>query len=536
MALPDNMDRVCDHASSTTGVEASRYRLFRALLRTMAASQHEACLEARGAVRTKKSQDNLTTFSDLGLPAPILQALMAEGYETPTPIQTGAIPHVLAGRDLLGIAQTGTGKTAAFALPILGRLMLSDAQPRPRACRVLVLSPTRELASQIEANIIAYARNLRFSTSLVFGGVPIGRQIRACARGVDIVVATPGRLLDLISQRALTLDDVGVFVLDEADRMLDLGFMRDIQKIVGMLPRKRQSLFFSATMPPAIAKLAGSLLSNPVEVTVAPVSSTAERIAQSVIFCPTRDKQAMLHGLLGDASLSRALVFTRTKHGADKVVKYLNASGFKADAIHGNKSQNQRERALAAFRAGQSRLLVATDIAARGIDVDGVSHVINFDIPNISETYVHRIGRTARAGAEGSAISLCGDDERGFLRDIERLIRQKVPVREGKPGTVSAPAQSAEPAYRDPRQVRQRRDGGKPQGEQRPSGNNGRSGQPRQAEGARSEQRQGANPGRPYSPGAASAGRPQSPARPQTPSATRPRERSQSDRRQQQPR
>ncbi len=482
----------------------------------------------------------MTTFTDLGLPAPILQALAAEGYETPTPIQTGAIPHVLAGRDLLGIAQTGTGKTAAFALPILGRLMLSDAQPRPRACRVLVLSPTRELASQIEANIIAYARNLRFSTTLIFGGVPIGRQIRACARGVDIVVATPGRLLDLISQRALTLEDVGVFVLDEADRMLDLGFMRDIQKIVGMLPRKRQSLFFSATMPPAIAKLAGSLLSNPVEVTVAPVSSTAERIAQSVIFCPTRDKQAMLHGLLGDAALSRALVFTRTKHGADKVVKYLNASGFKADAIHGNKSQSQRERALAAFRAGQSRLLVATDIAARGIDVDGVSHVINFDIPNIAETYVHRIGRTARAGADGSAISLCGDDERGFLRDIERLIRQKVPVREGKPGTVSAPAHAAEPAYRDPRQVRQRREGTKAPGEQRPNGHTGRGGQARhQGEGARVETRPGSNPGRPQAPGATVArpqpARPQAPAagRPQGPAAGRPRDRNQTDRRQQ---
>ena len=292
----------------------------------------------------------MTTFTDLGLPAPILQALAAEGYETPTPIQAGAIPHVLAGRDLLGIAQTGTGKTAAFALPILGRLMLSDAKPRPRACRVLVLSPTRELASQIEANIIAYAKFLRFSTTLVFGGVPVGRQIRACAPGVDIVVATPGRLIDLLNQRALTLDEVGVFVLDEADRMLDLGFMRDIQKIVSLLPKKRQSLFFSATMPPAIAKLASTLLTNPVEVAVAPVSSTAERIRQSVIFCPTRDKQAMLHGLLADDSITRALVFTRTKHGADKVVKHLNASGFKADAIHGNKSQNNRERALAAFK------------------------------------------------------------------------------------------------------------------------------------------------------------------------------------------
>ncbi len=473
----------------------------------------------------------MTTFSDLGLPAPILQALTAEGYETPTPIQAGAIPHVLAGRDLLGIAQTGTGKTAAFSLPILGRLMLSDARPRPRACRVLVLSPTRELASQIEANIIAYAKFLRFSTTLVFGGVPVGRQIRACAPGVDIVVATPGRLIDLLNQRALTLDEVGVFVLDEADRMLDLGFMRDIQRIVSLLPKKRQSLFFSATMPPAIAKLASTLLSNPVEVAVAPVSSTAERILQSVIFCPTRDKQAMLHGLLADEAISRALVFTRTKHGADKVVKYLNASGFKADAIHGNKSQNARERALAAFKSGSSRLLVATDIAARGIDVDGVSHVINFDIPNISETYVHRIGRTARAGADGSAVSLCGEDERSFLRDIERLIRQKVPVVEGKPGSVSAPTQ-AEAPYRDPRAARGRPgQGGKPQGqghaENRGGNGGGRPGQGRQGQpagaprhGAEGAPRPNAGPAR---PGAPSQNRPRDASRPAAQGAERPR-------------
>ncbi len=473
----------------------------------------------------------MTTFSDLGLPAPILKALAAEGYETPTPIQAGAIPHVLAGRDLLGIAQTGTGKTAAFSLPILGRLSQTDAQPKPRSCRVLVLSPTRELASQIEANIIAYAKFLRLSTTLVFGGVPVGRQIRACARGVDIVVATPGRLIDLINQRALTLEDVGVFVLDEADRMLDLGFMRDIQRIVSLLPKKRQSLFFSATMPPAIAKLASTLLTNPVEVAVAPISSTADRIRQSVIFCPTRDKQGMLHGLLADEAISRALVFTRTKHGADKVVKYLNASGFKADAIHGNKSQNQRERALGAFKSGQSRLLVATDIAARGIDVDGVSHVINFDIPNISETYVHRIGRTARAGAEGSAISLCGEDERSYLRDIERLIRQKVPVQEGKMGPVSAPAQ-AETPYRDPRAARGRPgQGAKPSGEGRGAGN--RSGQPRH--GAEGAPRGTGGPVRPRDGAAPAApARPRDPSRPADQGANRPR--GNGDRRAQQPR
>ncbi len=378
-----------------------------------------------------KDRSILTTFSDLGLPAPILKALEAEGYQSPTPIQERAIPHVLAGRDLLGIAQTGTGKTAAFSLPILSRLAADPVRVSPKACRVLVLSPTRELASQIEANIISYGRNLRLRSTLVFGGVPINRQIRACAGGIDIVVATPGRLLDLLSQRAITLAEVSVFVLDEADRMLDLGFMRDIQKIVQMLPKKRQNLFFSATMPTTIAKFAASLLVDPVEVSVTPPSSTVDRIEQKLIHVANRDKQAMLHRLLTDASISRALVFTRTKHGADKVVKHLNAAGIKADAIHGNKSQGQRERALGAFRAGQSRLLVATDIAARGIDVDGVTHVINFEIPNIAETYVHRIGRTARAGAEGSAISLVGEDERTFLRDIERLIRQPIPVLTG---------------------------------------------------------------------------------------------------------
>lgn len=370
----------------------------------------------------------MTTFSDLGLPAPILKALASEGYHSPTPIQAGAIPHVLAGRDLLGLAQTGTGKTAAFSLPILSRLAADPRRAGPRGCRVLVLSPTRELASQIEASITTYGRFLRLSSTLVFGGVPIGRQIRAMGQGVDIVVATPGRLLDLMNQRAITLAEVSTFVLDEADRMLDLGFMRDIQKIVQALPPKRQNLFFSATMPQAIARLAASMLKDPVEVKVAPVSATADRIDQSVVFCPTRDKQAMLHHLLADASISRALVFTRTKHGADRVVKQLNAAGIKADAIHGNKSQGQRERALAAFRSGTSRLLVATDIAARGIDVEGVTHVINFDLPNIAETYVHRIGRTARAGADGKAISLVGEDERGYLRDIERLIRQSIPV------------------------------------------------------------------------------------------------------------
>ena len=425
--------------------------------------------------RLEPYRAHLNTFTDLGLPAPILQALATEGYETPTPIQGQAIPHVLAGRDLLGIAQTGTGKTAAFSLPILANLAKTPLRVSPRACRVLVLSPTRELASQIEANIIAYGRNLKLRSTLIFGGVPINRQIRACAGGVDIVVATPGRLLDLLNQRAVTLSEVEVFVLDEADRMLDLGFMRDIQKIVGLLPKQRQNLFFSATMPKEIARFAASLLKDPVEVSVTPPSTTVERIAQSVIHVPNRDKQAMLHRLLGDPSIARALVFTRTKHGADRVVKHLNAAGIKADAIHGNKSQNARERALGAFRTGQSRLLVATDIAARGIDVDGVTHVINFDLPNIAETYVHRIGRTARAGADGAAISLCGEDERTFLRDIERLIRQPVPVMQG----MSAGLEALPPLPKTPAQPngghRGRSDGGaRPHGSGRPPQKQGR--------------------------------------------------------------
>ncbi len=407
----------------------------------------------------------MTSFTDLGLPGPILQALATEGYETPTPIQAQAIPHVLAGRDLLGIAQTGTGKTAAFALPILANLSKVPRRASPRACRVLVLSPTRELASQIEANVIAYGNNLRLRSTLIFGGVPINRQIRACAGGIDIVVATPGRLLDLLNQRAVTLNEVEVFVLDEADRMLDLGFMRDIQKIVALLPKQRQNLFFSATMPKEIARFAASLLKNPVEVSVTPPASTVERIEQGLIHVPNRDKQAMLHRLLGNPSIARALVFTRTKHGADRVVKHLNAAGIKADAIHGNKSQNQRERALGAFRNGQSRLLVATDIAARGIDVDGVTHVINFELPNIPETYVHRIGRTARAGAEGAAISLCGEDERVFLRDIERLIRQPVPVMQGMSAGLEALPPLPKPAAQPNGGHRGRSEGtGRPQG------------------------------------------------------------------------
>ena len=380
----------------------------------------------------------MSNFSTLGLNPLLLKALAAEGYDTPTPIQAQAIPIVMSGRDLLGVAQTGTGKTAAFALPMLHYLAAHSAPHMPRSCRALILSPTRELASQIEASFRAYGRFLRLTSTVIYGGVPVGKQQRACAPGVDIVVATPGRLLDLINQRALSIANIEILVLDEADQMLDMGFIHDIRKLVGMLPKRRQSLFFSATMPKEIAELAGRLLTTPAQVAVTPVASTVDRITQKVIFTETKMKQTLLHKLLEDQGIARALVFSRTKHGADKVVRNLNAHGIPADAIHGNKSQGQRERALAAFRNGESRLLVATDIAARGIDIDGVSHVINFDLPNVPESYVHRIGRTARAGADGIAISFCDREERAYLRDIERLTRQRVPVLDNPLGAEAA--------------------------------------------------------------------------------------------------
>jgi len=366
----------------------------------------------------------LSSFSDLGLAAPILGALSAEGYTAPTPIQTQAIPLVLGGRDLCGIAQTGTGKTAAFALPILQRLASAPQRAAPQTCRALVLSPTRELASQIADSFHAYGAGTKLSTQVVFGGVPIGRQRQQLARGVDILVATPGRLLDLIDNRWLSLSSVQVLVLDEADRMLDLGFIHALRRIVKLLPRQRQTLLFSATMPKAIAALAKDYLTDPANIFVAPAATTAERIDQGVIFVPSERKRDLLSILLRDPTYARVLVFTRTKHGADRVVRHLINVGVEATAIHGNKSQPQRERALAGFRDGQARVLVATDIAARGIDVDGVTHVINFELPNVPEDYVHRIGRTARAGAAGIAVAFCSDDERPYLRDIEKLTRR----------------------------------------------------------------------------------------------------------------
>jgi len=381
----------------------------------------------------------LTNFAELGLAAPILEMLTAEQYVTPTPIQAGAIPHILAGRDLLGIAQTGTGKTAAFALPILHRLAAKPVRAPRRGCRVLVLAPTRELASQINESVRVYGRRLHISSTVIFGGVGAGPQIRALNAGVDVVVATPGRLLDHLDQGNIRLESLEVLVLDEVDRMLDMGFIQPVRRIVRATTKQRQTLVFSATMPPDIRKLAADLLDDPVEVAVTPVASTVERIEQRVIHVDARDKPALLSSILNDTAVSRALVFTRTKRGADKVSRHLEASGVGAAAIHGNKSQGQREQALASFRSGGARVLVATDIAARGIDVDGITHVINFELPNIPESYVHRIGRTARAGAAGTAISFCDAEERAHLRGIEALIRQRLPAEDHRGGGPRTP-------------------------------------------------------------------------------------------------
>jgi len=373
------------------------------------------------------------SFETLGLSQPVLRALAAKQYSNPTPIQAQAIPQLLRGRDLLGIAQTGTGKTAAFMLPSIDRLAAANRVPRPSSCRMLILAPTRELATQIADSAQAYSRFSRLSVTTAFGGVPIGKQRRALERGVDVLVATPGRLIDLVEQRYLTLREVEILVLDEADQMLDLGFIHALKAIVQWLPAKRQTLFFSATMPKTIRELADKFLSDPAEVRITPAATTVERVSQHVSFVRQNEKQALLTimlrlGFSDRGNMDRVLVFTRTKHGADKVVKLLAGSGIASAAIHGNKSQPQREKALAAFRSGEVPILVATDIAARGIDVSGVSHVINFELPNVAEQYVHRIGRTARAGATGVAIAYCAEDERAYLRDIEKLTRQKIEV------------------------------------------------------------------------------------------------------------
>ncbi|PZR23879.1 MAG: DEAD/DEAH box helicase [Citrobacter freundii] len=371
------------------------------------------------------------SFNDLLLVEPLLKALGEEGYSTPTPIQQQAIPSILSRKDLLGCAQTGTGKTAAFALPLLQ--LMNEEQPqqnagRNRRIKALILTPTRELAIQIGDSFRAYGRHLDLRHLVIFGGVSQYHQVSALRQGVDILVATPGRLLDLMNQRFITLDDIKYFVLDEADRMLDMGFVHDVRRVISKLPAKRQTLFFSATMPPEIQQLANILLHQPVKVEVTPVSSTAETIQQHLYYVEKQNKRPLLAHILQDTSIKTALVFSRTKHGADKIAKDLNKAGIRAEAIHGNKSQNARQNALSNFKARRTRILVATDIAARGIDIDELTHVINYDLPNVPETYVHRIGRTGRAGANGIAFSFCDYEEKIYLKDIQKLIGKTVPV------------------------------------------------------------------------------------------------------------
>ena len=366
----------------------------------------------------------LSHFATLGVAEPLCRALAAEKYQQPTPIQTQAIPLILAGRDVLGIAQTGTGKTAAFGLPLLQKLAADRTASVPRGARALILAPTRELALQIDASLRSYGRHLRLRHAVILGGVNQNRQISAMRQGVDILVATPGRLLDLAGQKHVRLDAATTLIIDEADRMFDMGFIRDVRRIVALLPRQRQSMLFSATMPGEVAHLVAEILRNPARVELSPPKATADHIDQRVYFVGTKDKRALLHRLLHDESMKRVIVFTRTKHGANKVAEQLDKAGHAAEAIHGNKSQNARIRALEGFRSGRARVLVATDIAARGIDIDGVTHVVNFELPEVAESYVHRIGRTARAGNGGVAISFCDPSERGSLKAIERLVKQ----------------------------------------------------------------------------------------------------------------
>ena len=385
------------------------------------------------------------SFTELGIAEPLRRALEAAHYVTPTPIQAQAIPKVLAGHDLLGIAQTGTGKTAAFALPILQRLSSQRERPMRRGCRALVLAPTRELAIQISDAFRSHGRHLGLTQAVVLGGVGQHPQVRALSRGVDILIATPGRLLDLVKQGHVKLQTAGLLVLDEADRMLDMGFIHDVKKIVALLPRRRQSLLFSATMPKDVSALAEQILEQPDRVEVTPGTIAVERIEQKVYFVERGAKRDLLVSLLQDRDLSRVIVFTRTKHGADRLARQLGHNGVPAEALHGNKSQGARQAALRAFRSGRVRVLVATDIAARGIDVDGVSHVVNFELPHEPESYVHRIGRTARAGAGGIALAFCDPEERGQLRAIERLIKQPLTT------VGERPAEDASAAARKPR-------------------------------------------------------------------------------------
>jgi ATP-dependent RNA helicase RhlE len=429
-------------------------------------------------------------FNQLGLSQAVLAALAAKGYTEATPIQAQAIPALLEGKDLLGIAQTGTGKTAAFMLPSIDRLVASNKRPQPRGCRMLILAPTRELAAQIAQSARDYSKGTRLSVLTVFGGTSLYKNKQDLARGVDVLVATPGRLVDLMDTHHCILTGLEILVLDEADQMMDLGFIHALKRIVRDLPRQRQTLFFSATMPKSIRELASQFLRpDPVEVKVTPVATTAERVEQRVTFVQQTEKQALLTLMLRAEAVERALVFTRTKHGADRVVRLLAGNGIAANAIHGNKSQPQRERALADFKAGRVKVLIATDIAARGIDVTGVSHVFNFELPNVPEQYVHRIGRTARAGADGIAISFCADDERPYLRDIEKLTRQRIAIAPLPEGFVQEAAQISR--SRSPvavsRDEANGRNGRAIQHQRGPRPNPARGDQPRRQEGPRGE-------------------------------------------------
>jgi ATP-dependent RNA helicase RhlE len=427
-------------------------------------------------------------FADLGLSAPLLQALADEGYTTPTPIQTKAIPHVLAGRDLFGCAQTGTGKTAAFALPLIDRMLADPRKPAPRRCRVLVLAPTRELAAQIFESFKAYGRHAKTRAAVIYGGVGQHQQARAMMNGVDVLVATPGRLLDLVGQRLVDLRAVEYLVLDEADRMLDMGFIHDMRKIIAMLPSDRQTLFFSATLPAEVRELADSMLRDPLEVKTAPQATPAETVSQSVFFVAKKEKKALLVKLLAEEATGRVIVFARTKHGADKLHRDLDKVGIRAAAIHGNKSQAQRERALADFKSPRPPVLIATDIAARGIDVDDVAHVVNYELPHEPETYVHRIGRTGRAGQSGAAVSFCDADERPRLVAIERLLKRSIPAR-NEPPAWSGSASGDEPSTGG---QRSERSGGR--GQRRGRRGNARGGQPAQG-GGRSHSQGGRDQG-----------------------------------------
>jgi len=423
-------------------------------------------------------------FKSLNIIEPILKAVREEGYTTPTPIQVQAIPIVLQGTDLLGCAQTGTGKTAAFAIPILQLLSANKTYHKKRKVRSLIVTPTRELAIQIGESFRAYGRHTGLTYTVIFGGVNQNQQTSALHNGVDIVVATPGRLLDLMNQGHLTLHDVEIFVLDEADRMLDMGFIHDVKRILAALPKKRQSLFFSATILPEIIKLANTILHNPTKVSVTPDSLTVDIIKQSVYFVDKGNKNALLVEILKDKGIKTALVFTRTKHGADKVMQNLLRHHVKAEAIHGNKAQNARQRALSNFKAQTTRVLVATDIAARGIDVDDMEYVINFEMPNVPETYVHRIGRTGRAGAKGTAFSFCDAEEKAYLRDIEKLIAQKIPIVENHPFPLIDHNPVKAPTRHSARQGQQHRRGSTGHSKPKHSGNNSRkrwSGKPKKS-------------------------------------------------------